>query len=69
MFLTPAELVTYTGCKRRGDQAAWLKAKGVRFELNKRGEILVARAHVEHRLGVGTAPAPEPDFSVFRQSA
>jgi len=69
MFLTRDELITYTGCKRRKDQLACLKAKGVKCETNKRGDILVARGHVEHRLGVGERPAPEPDFSVFARPA
>lgn len=69
MFLEPADIAKYTGCKRRKDQIAYLKARGVRHEVNKRGEIIVARGHVEHRLGVGEQPAPEPDFSIFHRAA
>lgn len=69
MFLSPEELIDLTGCKRRKDQADWLKAKGYKFDFNKRGRLLVARGHVEHRFGVGQKPAPEPDFSLFRRAA
>jgi hypothetical protein len=65
LFLTADELVTLTGCKRRKDQLAWLKAEGYPHQQNKRGEVIVSRAYVEHRLGVGDKPAPEPDFSVY----
>jgi hypothetical protein len=66
LFLEPGDIAKLTGCKRRKDQLAWLKAEGYPFKLNKRGEIVVSRAYVEHRLGVGAAPAPEPDFDVYR---
>lgn len=69
LLLTAAEIADYTGCKRRKDQIAVLKAKGVKHEVNKRGGIIVARGHVEYRLGVGQAPTPEPDFSIFHKTA
>ena len=65
MFLTPAELYDLTGYKRRADQLAWLKARGYKHEINALGRIIVSRAHVDHKLGAGVPPAPEPDFSVF----
>ncbi len=66
MFLTAAELRELTGRARRKDQLAWLKAKGYKHEVNALGHIVVARAHVDHRLGAGKPPAPEPDFSIFQ---
>ena len=69
MFLTPDEIATLTGRKRRREQIAWLKARGYRHEINARGEIVVARGHVNHKLGAGEPPAPEPDFSVFHETA
>lgn len=65
MFLTPDDIARLTGCKRRKDQLAWLKAEGYPHTVNKRGEIVVSRAYVEHKLGAGEKPAPEPDFSVY----
>lgn len=65
LFLESAELAQLTGCRRRKDQIAWLKAEGYPHTLNKRGEILVLRAYIEHKLGEGEKPAPEPDFSVY----
>ena len=69
MFLTADELSTLTGRRRRKDQLAWLRAHGYKHTVNARGEIIVARGHVEYRLGAGTPPAPEPDFSVFHKTA
>lgn len=69
MFLTPAELRELTGCARRKDQLVWLKAKGYKHQVNALGQINVLRAHIEHRLGAGKPPAPEPDFSVFHKPA
>ena len=69
MFLTADEITTLTGRKRRKDQLAWLKSKGYKHEVNALGRIIVARAHVEHRLGAGQPPAPQPDFSVFHKAA
>jgi len=69
MFLTAAELRELTGRARRKDQLVWLKAKGYKHEVNALGRIIVARAHVDHRLGSGQPPAPEPDFSVFHKAA
>jgi len=69
LFLTPEEIADLTGFKRRKEQIAWLKGKGYKHEINHRREIIVARAHVEHRLGAGAPPAPEPDFTVFQHQA
>lgn len=70
MFLTVSELEQLTGYKprQRKRQLAWLKAKGYKHDINARGEILVARGHVEQRFGDGAPPTQEPDFSVFRQA-
>lgn len=69
LFLTSAEIERLTGFKRRKEQLEALKASGYRHELNRRGEILVARAHVEYRFGAGVKPAPEPHFDVFARRA
>ncbi len=69
LFLTPEELRELTGRAWRKDQIAWLKAKGYKHEINALGRIVVARAHVEGKLGAGTPPAPEPDFTVFERRA
>ena len=69
MFLSPAEIRELTGRAWRKDQIAWLKAKGYKHVVNAAGRIIVARAHVEFRLGVGKPPEPEPDFSFFRKLA
>jgi len=69
VFLSADELRELTGRARRKDQLAWLKAKGYKHEVNALGRIIVARAHVDHRLGLGQPPAPEPDFTVFQHRA
>lgn len=69
MFLTTDELAKLTGRKRRKDQLAVLRARGYKHTVNARGEIIVARAHIEHRLGAGRPPEPEPDFTVFHRTA
>lgn len=69
MFLTAEELRELTGRARRKNQIAWLKAKGYKHEVNALGRIIVARAHVDYRLGAGKPPTPEPDFNVFHKAA
>jgi len=71
LFLTPDELEALTGYKSRARsrQVDWLKAHGYKYTLNARLHVVVARAHVEAKLGGGQPAAPEPDFSVFAKSA
>lgn len=72
LFLDRSELEQLTGKRTRPAQIRQLRASKIPHEVNARGQVLVARAYVEQRLGVngGTAPAPtgyapEPDFSAF----
>jgi hypothetical protein len=65
VFLTQTEIIELTGRRWRKDQSAWLKAKGYKHEINALGRIVVARAHVEGKLGAGAPPLPEPDFAMF----
>lgn len=64
-FYDKEGLVTLTGFSRKKAQIAWLKSKGYKFELNGRGEILLAREHVLGRFKAGEPPKPEPDWRVF----
>jgi hypothetical protein len=67
MFLNPEELAAYTGYRQRRRQIRELERRGVPYELNATGAVLVARATIEQRLGVesATAPQPEPDFAAI----
>lgn len=67
MFLDPAEIAKLTGYKRRANQLLWLKDEGYPHKVNRRGEIIISRAYVEAKLGLGKPPPPEPDFSVYAQ--
>jgi hypothetical protein len=65
MFLTPDELRTLTGRKRRKDQVGWLRAGGWRFEENAAGCPVVSRDYVQSRLG--TTQRPIPGFDHIRK--
>jgi len=42
-FLSPEELVTLTGYRRRAEQIRWLTQKGVPHLVNARGDPVVCR--------------------------
>lgn len=75
LFLDRPELERLTGKRTRPAQVRQLRARKIPHEMNASGDVLVARAYVEQRLGVtGTSPEaiptdfPEPDFSVFERA-
>lgn len=65
MFLTPDDLLTLTGYKRRSDQVKWLARNGYRFSVNGAGQPIVATAEVERVLVGGTARRIEPNFGAI----
>lgn len=66
-FLTKEQVQRLTGKKRRGYQCAELKARGLPFDMNSRGEILVLWSVVEHRMGIKrpTEAVPEPKWDAM----
>lgn len=68
LFLTTEELSQLTGYEIRAKQCAELGRMKIPYILNGRGNLCVARAAVEKRLGVASAVdrTEEPDFSVFQ---
>jgi len=64
LMLTADELERLTGKKRPKDQAAWCRRNGIRYRVNDRGEVIVARAIGEKYLGVESrSPVKEPDLN------
>lgn len=70
--LTADEILAITGCSRRGDQVAWLKAAGWTHVTNRAGEAVVGRLYARLRLA-GITPTAlvasggwAPDFSSLR---
>lgn len=73
LFLDRDELHHLTGKRTRPAQLRQLRARKIPYEVNALGDVLVAKAYVEQRLGVsGSAPAPadfpDPDFSIFERA-
>jgi hypothetical protein len=73
MFLDRNEIARLTGKTTRPAQIRELIRRRIRHEVNALGDIVIARAHIEQRLGV-ERPAlkesdgfAEPDFSVFEK--
>ena len=70
MFLTQDEVAVLTGKTRKSSQKQVLEAAGIRYIENGIGEIVVSRAHVEHRLGGGdqiTIEGSGPNFEALRK--
>ena len=72
LFLEREQLERLTGRRTRPAQIRQLRERKIPYEVNALGQVLVARAYVERRLGVQPVePArdasafPEPDFSIF----
>jgi len=70
--LSQDEIVSITGCSRRGDQIAWLLAAGWTHLMNRAGEPVVGRLYARLRLA-GITPSAlvqtggwAPDFSALR---
>ena len=70
--LTSDELLAITGCSRRRDQVAWLRAAGWTYMTNRAGEAVVGRLYARLRLA-GITPSAlvasggwTPDFSSVR---
>jgi hypothetical protein len=70
--LTAEEIQQITGCGRRGDQVAWLRAAGWTYVTNRAGEPVVGRLYARLRLA-GITPSAlmatggwAPDFSSLR---
>ena len=70
--LSVEEIQQITGCGRRGDQVAWLKAAGWTHVVNRAGEPIVGRLYARLRLA-GISPSAlmstggwAPDFSSLR---
>lgn len=67
--LAHEEIVTITGCARKGEQSEWLGANGWTFHKNRAGEPIVGRLYARLRMA-GITPAAlattggwVPDFS------
>lgn len=64
MFLTRDELEQLTGSPRKGKQIAWLQDNGYTYDINLRGEPVVAREQVLQRQHCNhSGKTTEPDFS------
>lgn len=72
MFLTEDEVARLTGKNRRAQQKQVLEAAVIRYFENGIGELIVSRAHVEHKLG-GTEEvswtATGPNFDSLRKAS
>jgi hypothetical protein len=55
-MLSEAEIWELTGKKKRDGQIMELRAMGIQFLVRSDDSIVVARAHVEHLLGVKRVP-------------
>lgn len=51
MFVAREDIRRYTGARTRDDQAKVLSQKGISFDVNPKGDILVLRSVFEQRLG------------------
>jgi len=70
LFLNPDQLEQLTGCKRSGDQIAWLRDRGYPVEVSKVGRPVVLTAEVEARLSstVARRAEPEPNWGALKQA-
>lgn len=70
MFLSAEEIARLTGTSRRSRQIDWLRDQGYSFDVNLRGEPVIARAQVERRqCGAGGASVTEPDWTAIDGTA
>lgn len=59
LFLSPEELHRLTGYKSAGWQRRWLKANRWRFDEDRLGRPIVARAYYLKHLGIQASPTEE----------
>lgn len=65
IFLDEAEVTKLTGHQQKGAQKRFLRRKGICFDVNAIGEIVVLRKHIENRLSgaiVGERDEDTPNF-------
>lgn len=65
LFLTPAELIQLTGCRRRSNQIAQLMKMKIPYMLNDCDEPVVLTAALLQKIGIGQplqAPAWESNY-------
>lgn len=69
--LTEAELRAWTGAVRKSRQAAWLRERGIRFEIGADTRVKVARHAAEAAMGTGgrTRTPRGPNLDALRKAS
>ena len=66
LFLTPEELIEFTGYKQPSRQINWLRDHGIRVFVNGLGRPRVLRSDLEHKPAERADPSQEPDLEAVR---
>ena len=58
LFVAKSDITRYTGKRKRDEQVQELARKGIKYDLNSRGELIVLRSEIERILAKPADKAP-----------